>query len=67
MSTKSRESIYGTTIRMSAFAGAPLCVQEEPLGCPAAAQDFSERPALNVVARRTMTAWASSGHFERQL
>jgi hypothetical protein len=38
------------------FAGKGLCVQAEPLGGPAAAQDFSERPALNVVARTTMSA-----------
>ena len=29
---------------------------DKPLGGPAAAQDFSERPAFNVVARRTMSA-----------
>jgi hypothetical protein len=44
------------------FAGKGLCVQEEPLGGPAAAEDFRERPAVNVVAGRAMSAWASRAH-----
>ena len=38
------------------LAGAGLCVQEEPLGCPAATEDFSERSAFHVVAGRTLSA-----------
>jgi hypothetical protein len=36
------------------FAGEGPCVQTDSLGCPAASEDFGERPAINVVAGRKM-------------
>jgi hypothetical protein len=42
------------------LAGEGLCVQEEPLGGPAAAEDFSARPAVYVVAGSKVNAWADS-------
>jgi hypothetical protein len=38
------------------FAGARLCVQAVSLGSPATPEDFSERPAVNLVAGRTVRA-----------
>lgn len=35
-----------------------ICVQEEPLGRPAAAEDFSKRPAFHVLAGRKLSAGA---------
>jgi hypothetical protein len=38
-----------------------VCVQEEPLGRPAAKEDISERPAVYVVARGTVKLGAQWG------
>jgi hypothetical protein len=38
------------------LAGKGLCVQEEPLGYPAAAEDFGKRPAFHVLAGRKISA-----------
>jgi hypothetical protein len=47
------------------FAGAWLYVQK-PLGCPASAEDFGERPAVNLVAGRTVKLSAQSGSPRRR-
>jgi hypothetical protein len=44
-----------------------LCVQEEPLGCPAAAEDVSERPAFHVVAGREMSGFTVGARFRFNL
>jgi hypothetical protein len=48
------------------FAGAGLCAQEEPIGRPAATEDFRERPAFDVVAGRTVKLCAQSGSPRRR-
>ena len=43
-----------------------MCVQAVPLGSPAAPEDFSERPTVNVVAGREVKLGAQSGSPRRR-